>query len=65
MLIFILNDERKLATKLKESCFSTPQCVRILEGIQDKIREVMPNGNKGIEDFNNVIKINGGCVHDM
>lgn len=65
MLMFILNDEWKLATKLEESCFSTPQCVRILEGIQDKIRDVMPNGNKGTEDFDNVIKISGGCVHDM
>lgn len=32
------------------------------EGIQDKIREVLPNGNQKIQDFDNLSKIN---AHDM
>lgn len=48
MLNFTLNDEWKLVTKLEESCFSIPENVRILKGVQDKIREVMPKGNMEI-----------------
>lgn len=48
VLNFTLNDEWKLVTKLEESCFSIPQNVRILKGVQDKIREVMPKGNMEI-----------------
>lgn len=32
------------------------------EGIQDKIREVLPNGSQKIQDFDNLSKIN---AHDM
>lgn len=34
-------------------------------GIQDKIREVIPNGNNEIQDFEKLIKINRWCAQDM